>query len=470
MNRMPNEDEVPLLPANEQQQKQIRALPWSQLSIILFAMVCSSTTDSINGPFITQLIGDLDVVGGDNGKIGYYLGVIGTCRSAIIITTILYWNRLSDRIGRKPVFLIGMLASIASMLGFGLSRTFVNLLASTIISPLFNGNAGVIKSIIGEITDASNQEAGFAWLYVAGAIGSTIGPFVGGTLAKPTERFPKFFSGDFWRQYPYFLPCLVAATLVFTSFLITMSLFKESLLQPPVPLRIEPDDSSSPVKRVPLKQLFTYPILIAIGNNLSLTLQFLSHRVLLTLFFALPVQNGGLGLDPPAIGIILGTYHGLTGIFMATCFSKLVYYISARRVVILGMCSSLALWILLPVINYCASQFPFGVKIGIALILIPEVFIEMAAAAMSMFITSAAPTRNSLGSVNGLTLTFGGVAQALGPSAVTSLFSFSVERDLMGGYAVYFVLFIFSCFSIWCSMRLPRKVQPLWEQEDIYED
>lgn len=76
MNRMPNEDEVPLLPANEQQQKQIRALPWSQLSIILFAMVCSSTTDSINGPFITQLIGDLDVVGGDNGKIGYYLGVI----------------------------------------------------------------------------------------------------------------------------------------------------------------------------------------------------------------------------------------------------------------------------------------------------------------------------------------------------------------------------------------------------------
>lgn len=52
-------------------------------------------------------------------------------------------------------------------------------------------------------------------------------PFVGGTLAKPTERFPKFFSGDFWRQYPYFLPCLVAATLVFTSFLITMSLFKE---------------------------------------------------------------------------------------------------------------------------------------------------------------------------------------------------------------------------------------------------
>ena len=91
-------------------------------------------------------------------------------------------------------------------------------------------------------------------------------------------------------------------------------------------------------------------------------------------------------------------------------------------------------------------------------------------AAVSMFITSAAPTRNSLGSVNGLMLTFGGVVQALGPLAVTSLFSFSVELNLMGGYAVYFVLFIFSCFSIWCSMRLPHKVQPVWEQEEIDED
>jgi hypothetical protein len=129
---------------------------------------------------------------------------------------------------------------------------------------------------------------------------------------------------------------------------------------------------------VPLRQLLTYPVLVAIGNYLFLTLQFLSHRVLLTLFFALPVQNGGLGLDPPAIGIILGTYHGLTGIFMATCFSKVVQYIGAKRVVTLGMYSSLALWVLLPVTNYCATRFPFGVKMGIALISIPEIFIEMA--------------------------------------------------------------------------------------------
>jgi MFS family permease len=38
--------------------------------------------------------------------------------------TVLQWSRLSDHVGRKPVLLIGLLGTSASMLCFGLSRTF----------------------------------------------------------------------------------------------------------------------------------------------------------------------------------------------------------------------------------------------------------------------------------------------------------------------------------------------------------
>jgi MFS family permease len=38
--------------------------------------------------------------------------------------TILYWSRLSDRIGRKPVLMIGLTGTMISMLWFGLSKTF----------------------------------------------------------------------------------------------------------------------------------------------------------------------------------------------------------------------------------------------------------------------------------------------------------------------------------------------------------
>ena len=38
-------------------------------------------------------------------------------------------------------------------------------------------------------------------------------PYIGGTLARPHERFPnsEFFSQKFWIEYPYSLPCIATA-------------------------------------------------------------------------------------------------------------------------------------------------------------------------------------------------------------------------------------------------------------------
>ena len=41
--------------------------------------------------------------------------------------TVLQWSRLSDKIGRKPVLLCGLLGTVASSLLFGLSRSFTAL-------------------------------------------------------------------------------------------------------------------------------------------------------------------------------------------------------------------------------------------------------------------------------------------------------------------------------------------------------
>lgn len=38
--------------------------------------------------------------------------------------TILHWSRLSDRIGRRPVILMGLFGLILSMCMFGLSKAF----------------------------------------------------------------------------------------------------------------------------------------------------------------------------------------------------------------------------------------------------------------------------------------------------------------------------------------------------------
>ena len=38
--------------------------------------------------------------------------------------TVLHWSRLSDRVGRKPVILIGLMGISVSMWSFGLSKSY----------------------------------------------------------------------------------------------------------------------------------------------------------------------------------------------------------------------------------------------------------------------------------------------------------------------------------------------------------
>ncbi len=98
---------------------------------------------------------------------------------------------LSDRIGRKPVFLIGLSGLCISMIFFGLSRTFWGLVASRCLNGLLNGNTGVMKSMMGgmyydlyfrllladnatEITDSTNLAQAFSLLPIVWCVGATL--------------------------------------------------------------------------------------------------------------------------------------------------------------------------------------------------------------------------------------------------------------------------------------------------------
>jgi MFS family permease len=111
--------------------------------------------------------------------------------------TILQWSRLSDCIGRKPVLLCGLLGTIISIILFGLSRSFWALvfryvfdadlsdfsnnavlnqiLSSRCLNGMLNGNIGVIKSMLAELTDETNMARGFSLIPVIWALGGTIG-------------------------------------------------------------------------------------------------------------------------------------------------------------------------------------------------------------------------------------------------------------------------------------------------------
>jgi len=65
----------------------------------------------------------------------------------------LHWGRFSDRIGRRPVLLVGLAGLTASMLSFGFAKSIPALVISRVIAGMWNGNMGVTKTVVSPFID-----------------------------------------------------------------------------------------------------------------------------------------------------------------------------------------------------------------------------------------------------------------------------------------------------------------------------
>jgi hypothetical protein len=75
---------------------------------------------------------------------------------------------------------------------------------------------------------------------------------------------------------------------------------------------------------------------------------------LLPLFLAMPLEIGGLDLDPPKIGYIMGSTGAASATFQAFYFSRIVRAFGARKVFIASMSTLIVVFLSLPAINMTA--------------------------------------------------------------------------------------------------------------------
>ena len=148
--------------------------------------------------------------------LGAWVGAAGAAVSVGQLLSSYAWGALSDRIGRRPVMLIGMCNSTFSVLVFGTARTYAQCLAGRFLSGLLNGNAGVVKTYVGETTEESQQTMAFSIFAMAFGFASCVAPAIGGFLQRPAERWPGVFGDTVFETFPFLLPMLCAAAL--TSF------------------------------------------------------------------------------------------------------------------------------------------------------------------------------------------------------------------------------------------------------------
>ena len=196
-------------------------LPIKQLFVLAVISLSEQTALNSIGPYLPQMASTFPEV--KEGQVGLYVGTIASSFALAQFATNFFWGWLSDRIGRKPVVLMGTLLTAACFMAFGFCRTLWQAILVQVLMGLVNGNQGVVSTCLGEITDRSNQSRAFIYLPVIYGLGGITGPVVGGLLVGknvfPTESDP----------YPYIKPNLVSAAVLMVDLIVTMMFLEESL-------------------------------------------------------------------------------------------------------------------------------------------------------------------------------------------------------------------------------------------------
>jgi len=110
------------------------------------------------------------------------IGVLVTAFSLLQLLASPLWGALSDRIGRRPVLLIGLAGSTLSYLLFAAAHGFWMLLASRIVAGSMGATVGVAQAYVADITPPERRAQSLGILGAAFGLGFILGPALGGVL------------------------------------------------------------------------------------------------------------------------------------------------------------------------------------------------------------------------------------------------------------------------------------------------
>lgn len=70
----------------------------------------------------------------------------------------MHWGALSDRVGRKPVLLLGCFGTMLSLVMVGFASNIWIALIGRALGGLLNGNIGVVQTMVGELVTKPEHE------------------------------------------------------------------------------------------------------------------------------------------------------------------------------------------------------------------------------------------------------------------------------------------------------------------------
>ena len=128
------------------------------------------------------------------GATAFTVGLLATSFSLMQFIFAPIWGRLSDRVGRRPIILLGLLGSCFSYLGFGMAGTLTALFAARIFAGIAGANIPTAQAVVADLTTPENRAKGMGMIGAAFGLGFIFGPAIGGFLSRYGYAMPAFFA------------------------------------------------------------------------------------------------------------------------------------------------------------------------------------------------------------------------------------------------------------------------------------
>src|SRR5262245_29894756 len=113
---------------------------------------------------------------------GWELGFLMASFSAMTFIFAPLWGRLSDRIGRRPVLVVGLIGSVFFYILFGVATVFQSmtlLFLARIGAGIAGATIPAAQAYIADVTTLQNRAKGMALIGAAFGLGFTFGPLLG---------------------------------------------------------------------------------------------------------------------------------------------------------------------------------------------------------------------------------------------------------------------------------------------------
>lgn len=94
----------------------------------------------------------------DYPAASFYAGLLVSAYAFGEVLTSMLWGSLSDRIGRKPIVLLGLGGVAVSCVMFGLAKSYWIALLARLLGGMLNGNVSVMQTMLAEMVKRPEHE------------------------------------------------------------------------------------------------------------------------------------------------------------------------------------------------------------------------------------------------------------------------------------------------------------------------